>query len=139
MKREVAHNAITLMEKAHQADVTALSAKVENDYPTIKQFHNLQSTVGQKAEWLDVNDLTRDQRSTNQMLQEAISNVTELKTEFKTFATFTEEKHSSSVDQASKTEAVLKKLEKILEANEKELNETNSIASRQITDLRDNL
>ena len=34
MKREVAHNAMSLMEKAHLNDFTALSVKVENEYPT---------------------------------------------------------------------------------------------------------
>ena len=82
MKREVAHNAMSLMEKAHLNDFTALSVKVENEYPTLKAFSQLQSTVSNKAEWIDVNDLSREHRQTHEMLKTQMNSFDELKQNF---------------------------------------------------------
>lgn len=59
MKRELANNAISLLAKASNSDLTSLVQKVEAEYPTLRQFVQLQHTVGNKAEWQDVNDLIK--------------------------------------------------------------------------------
>ena len=59
MKRDIAHSTLTLLDKADAKEFYNLQKDMLLNYTTIKTFSQLQATVGNKAEWLDLNESMR--------------------------------------------------------------------------------
>ena len=68
IEREIGDIEMKVDLKAEQSDISMLMTRIERDYTPLKRFTLLHTTVVGKAEWMDVNDLIKDHRRTQQEL-----------------------------------------------------------------------
>jgi len=102
----VQESARTAAEVALKADLTAVDAikeRLTTDYPTLKQFVQLQNTVTMKAEWDDHNDLVKVHHRTREKLEDTMEELEKLK---RSYMEFSAAQISKSEAMGTETEAI---------------------------------
>lgn len=97
MKREIATCAIALLGKSSQSELEALSEKMEAEYTHIQQFVRLQHSVSNKAEWQDLNELTKSHTRTVERLDECVKELVDLRQSYDHFHDL-QEQHNKDLD-----------------------------------------
>lgn len=64
LKRDNSNLYMIMDEKASKMQIDGLSKELQNNYPSMRVFSNLQKTVSVKAEWEDLNDTIKKLQTT---------------------------------------------------------------------------
>lgn len=59
IKREVSNCIINLDDKAPMMEIERIQRQLAHDYTPLRSHTQLQQVVGQKAEWMDLNDCVK--------------------------------------------------------------------------------
>jgi hypothetical protein len=120
----VQESARTAAELALKADLTAVDAikeRLTTDYPTLKQFVQLQNTVTMKAEWDDHNDLVKVHHRTREKLDDTAEELEKLK---RSYMEFSAAQISKSVAMGAEAEAINHVLKALQQKVKKTMNES---------------
>jgi hypothetical protein len=135
MKRELANNALSLMEKAQAAEVGLLERRVQSEYPTLKAFSQLQATVGGKAEWLDLNDVARRHQQTVEALAVLRTEHDKSLAEYEDFRTRTQALTDTLFGGQRSSDDFMKKLESTISSQAARVGEVSAGAVKRIEGL----
>lgn len=116
MKRDVAHHTMALFDKLDRKEFETLEAHLENDFPSMEQFTKINAVVSAKAEWLDLNELSRYHDRTVTKLDGQIMDHKELNKIFNEFKDKIESKAQASEQKTGANNGLIMMLQKSLKS-----------------------
>ena len=98
LKRDNANLFMIMDEKASKMQIDGLSKELENNYPSLRVFSQLQNTVGMKAEWEDLNDTIKRLTATEEKAKANAEKLDDLYEGFNNFKESSGDEHSAIVE-----------------------------------------